>query len=115
MCLVVTTPDTGTNYLVDVGFGGIGPMAPVCVDTPAATQQVDGAYRVVPVSDDQPLLQGNHNNYRGVKLSDVMFPTCAFCVVMFVVALIFLHFCVAFSPAMAHAGQGHLDRSVLVP
>ncbi len=86
MCLVVTTPDMGANYLVDVGFGGIGPMAPVCVDTPVASQQVDGAYRVVPVPDDQLLLQGNFNNYRGMWIATqstklcwygVLCPKCA--------------------------------------
>lgn len=67
MVLVITVPATSASYLVDVGFGGVGPMAPLCVDTGDAHAQVDGAYRIVSVDDREPLLNGHYNNYRALQ------------------------------------------------
>jgi arylamine N-acetyltransferase len=54
----------GDEYLIDVGFGGIGPMAPLLASS-EPSQMADGRYRVV----DAPVVVGGDHaaNYRALQ------------------------------------------------
>jgi N-hydroxyarylamine O-acetyltransferase len=56
--LIVDVKDNNVDdqYLVDVGFGGIGSNAPIQINT-EAPQQTDGLYRIASVEDNYLMLQ----------------------------------------------------------
>jgi N-hydroxyarylamine O-acetyltransferase len=51
MVLIVRIPGVEGEYLVDVGFGGIGPLSPIRVDITEPQQSIEGQYRVVPCGE----------------------------------------------------------------
>jgi N-hydroxyarylamine O-acetyltransferase len=51
MVLIVRVPGVEGDYLVDVGFGGIGPLSPIRVDITEPQQALDNKYRVLPCGE----------------------------------------------------------------